>query len=141
MHPLSLKRKRLETLGLRRLITNSLNGRSRISAITVELQGILIQIATSGWPLNRATVWSHLETRISFHFLLLLLKIFLRSSCSFRTWTVSILPPHHQIIGSLNRKFLPRCGRKKAQSDLVTFSLSPSFYFCITYVFCFLVVE
>ena len=38
-HPLRLKRKRLETLGLRKL-TKSLNKRSRIFVITVELQGI-----------------------------------------------------------------------------------------------------
>ena len=41
-------RKKLETLGLRREIIKSLNRRSSISVITVELQGILIQIATSG---------------------------------------------------------------------------------------------
>ena len=46
--PLRLKRKRLETLGLRRKITESLNKRSRISVITTEFQGIHIQIAISG---------------------------------------------------------------------------------------------
>ena len=46
-HPLILKRKRLETLGLRRLITKSLNRRSCISIIIVEFQGALVQIATS----------------------------------------------------------------------------------------------
>ena len=39
-------------------------------------------------------------------------------------------------------RFFPRCGRKKALSDFVTFSLSLSpscFCFCITCVFCFCV--
>ena len=54
--PPSWIRKRLKTLGLRRETLKSLNRRSSISVITMELQGILIQIATSGWPLNRATV-------------------------------------------------------------------------------------
>ena len=35
--PLNLKRKRLETLGLRRVITKSLNKRSSMSIITMEL--------------------------------------------------------------------------------------------------------
>ena len=65
--PLSLKRKRLETLGLRRLITKSLNRWSRISVITVEFQGILVQIATSDLPLNKAIVCSRPEIKISFH--------------------------------------------------------------------------
>ena len=80
---LSLKRKRLETLGLRRLITKSLNQKSRISIITVELQGILIQIATSDLPLNKAIVCSRPKIKINFHPLLLLLEIFLRPLCSF----------------------------------------------------------
>ena len=46
--PLKIEKKETESLGLRRLITKSLNRRSRISVITVELQGILVQIATSG---------------------------------------------------------------------------------------------
>ena len=77
-HLLRLKRKRLETLGLRRRTTKSLNKRSRIFVITVEFQGILIQIAISSQPLNKAIEWSHLEIRISFHHLLLLWEIFLR---------------------------------------------------------------
>ena len=36
----------------------------------------------------------------------------------------SILSSHRQIKGLLNRKVLPRCGRKRAPSDSVTFSLS-----------------
>ena len=55
-HLLRMKRKRLETPGLRRLTTKSLNQRSRISVITVEFQGILVQIATSGQPFNKVTV-------------------------------------------------------------------------------------
>ena len=47
-HPLNLIRKRLETLGLRREIIKSLNRRSSISVITVELQDILELTATSG---------------------------------------------------------------------------------------------
>ena len=57
---------------------------------------------------------------------------------------VLTLPPHRRIKGLLNRKVLPRCGRKKAPSDSVTFflSLSPScFWFCITYMFCFHVLS
>ena len=45
--PPRLKRKRLETLGLRKLTTKSHNRRSRIFVIIVEFQGILVQIATS----------------------------------------------------------------------------------------------
>ena len=54
---------------------------------------------------------------------------------------VSILPPHRRIKGLLNEKVLPRCGRRKAQSHLVTISLSLSFCLCITCVLCFLVFE
>ena len=46
--PPKLERKRLKTLGLRRVITKSINKRSSISIITVELQDILDQNATSG---------------------------------------------------------------------------------------------
>ena len=46
--PPKRERKRLETLGLRRLITKSINKKISIFIITVEFQGILIQIATSG---------------------------------------------------------------------------------------------
>ena len=82
-----------------------------------------------------------LGTIISFHHLLLLLEIFLKPSCSFRTWTVSILPPHCRIKGSPNGKVLLRYGRKKTLSDLVTFSFSLSFWVCITCVFYILVFE
>ena len=82
-------------------------------------------------------MWSHRETRISFHPPLLLLEIFSNPSRSFRTWTISILPPHHQIKGLLNRKVLPRHGRKKAPSDLVTFSLSPLLVFYYALLMCF----
>ena len=44
--------------------------------------------------------------------------IFLASS-------VSILPLHHRIKDLLNGKVLPRCGRKKAPGDSITFSFSP----------------
>ena len=46
--PPKLERKRVKTLGLRRVITKSLNKRSTISVIIVELQDILDQNATSG---------------------------------------------------------------------------------------------
>ena len=81
--------------------------------------------------------WLHRKTRISFHLPLLLLEIFSKPLCSFWTWMVSILPPHHRIKDSPNgkvlqrcerKKALPRCERKKALSDLVTFSLSPSLF-------------
>ena len=48
--------------------------------------------------------------------------------------------PYHRTMGSPNGKVLPRRWRKKAQSDLVTFSLSHSFlfmhYLCVL-LFCF----
>ena len=53
-HPLSKIRKKLKTLGLRRLTLKSLNKRSSISVIIVELPIILNQIAINGQPLNRA---------------------------------------------------------------------------------------
>ena len=53
--PPSLRRKMLKTLELKRLTLKSLNKRSRISVIIVELPVILDQIATSGLPLNKAT--------------------------------------------------------------------------------------
>ena len=51
--------------------------------------------------------------------------------------TVSILPLHHQIKGLQSKKVLPRCGRKKALSDLVTFSLSPLLVFVFALLVCF----
>ena len=54
------------------------------------------------------------------------MEIFSRPSCSFQIWTVSILPPHLRVKGLHKGKVLPRCGKKKAQSDSITFfSLSP----------------
>ena len=53
--PLNRIRKILKTLGLRMLTLKSLNRRSSISVIIVELPVILDQIAISGKPLNRAT--------------------------------------------------------------------------------------
>ena len=45
---------------------------------------------------------------------------------------------HRQIKSLLNEKVLPRCGRKMASSDSITFLLLSSlFCFCITCVFCF----
>ena len=83
---------------------------------------------------------------MNFHPLFLLLEIYSKPLCSFRTWTVSILSLHRQIRGLLNEKVLLRCGKKKAPSELVTFFFSLSlfpfcFWFCITYVFCFLVLS
>ena len=75
------------------------------------------------------------ETRISFHPLLLLLEIFSKHSCSFRTLMVLILPPHYRIKGLLNGKVLLRCGGKRALSDSITYSFSS---FCI-FVFALLV--
>ena len=54
-HPLSKIRKRLKPLKLRRLALKSLNKRSSIFVIIVELLVILDQIAIIGQPLNRAT--------------------------------------------------------------------------------------
>ena len=57
---------------------------------------------------------------------------------------VSILPPHIHIKGSRKGKVILKCGRKKAQSDSVTFfSLSLSFFLFMHYLCvlltCFLV--
>ena len=52
-------------------------------------------------------------------------------------------PPHLGIKGSQKGKVhppIPKCGRKKAQSDSVSFSLSLPLCSCITCLFCFLVV-
>ena len=50
--------------------------------------------------------------------------------------------PNRRIKGLLNGKVLPRCGRKRAPSDSITFSLSPScFCFCIICVSCFHVLS
>ena len=62
-----------------------------------------------------------MEARISFNPLLLPLEIFLKPLCSFRTWTVLILPPHHLFKGLIKGKVLPRCGRKRTLSDFITF--------------------
>ena len=68
---------------------------------------------------------------------MLLLEIFSKPSCSFRTWMVSILPLQCQIKGLLNGKVLLRYGRKKVPSDLVTFSLSPLLVFEFALLVCF----
>ena len=50
--------------------------------------------------------------------------------------------PSPRFKGLLNEKVLPRCGRKMAPSDSVTFhSLSSCICVCITYVFCFHVLS
>ena len=46
--PPKVETKETRNLRIRRSTTKSFNQRSRISVITVELQGILVQIATSG---------------------------------------------------------------------------------------------
>ena len=46
--PPKVEKKEIRNLRIRRLTTKSFNQRSRISVITVELQGILVQIATNG---------------------------------------------------------------------------------------------
>ena len=53
--PPKLEKKDVKTLGLRKLTLKSLNKRSSISVIIVELQIILDQITTNGLPLNSAT--------------------------------------------------------------------------------------
>ena len=67
----------------------------------------------------------HLVIKVRSHHLWVLLEIFLRPLCFFRTWTFSILLPLLRIKGSHKGNVFPRCGRKKTQSDLVTFSFSP----------------
>ena len=136
-----MKRKRLETLGLRRKTTKSLNKRSHIFVITTELQGIQVQISINGWPLNKEIVCSHLETRSNFHPLLLLREIFLKPLCSFRTLMDSILPPILRIKGLHKGKVLPqnlKGGRKKAPSDLFTLSLPLLAYLAVCFAFLFL---
>ena len=64
------------------------------------------------------------ETKINFHSLFFLLEIFSKLLCSFRTWTILTLPLHCRIKGLLNGKVPPRCGRKRAPSDSITYSLS-----------------
>ena len=54
-HPLSLIRKKLRTLGLKREILKCLNRRSNISVITMEQLYILDLIVISNQPLNRVT--------------------------------------------------------------------------------------
>ena len=73
------------------------------------------------------------RSRISFHPFLLPLEIFSKPSCSFQTWTVSILPPHHRFKGSLKGNVLLRCGRKRAPSDSITF-LSLFLFLCLHYL-------
>ena len=79
--PLRQRRKKLETLRAIRLNIRSLNHRSCIFVITVELWDTLVQIAISGQPLNRAIVFYHLVVKVKFHHLWVLLEIFLRPSC------------------------------------------------------------
>ena len=67
---------------------------------------------------------------------MLLLQIFSKPSHSFRTWTVSILPPHRQFKGLIKGNVLPRCGRKMAPNDSVTSSLS-LFLFLFALLVCF----
>ena len=45
--------------------------------------------------------------------------------------------PYRQIKGLLNGKVLPRCGRKMAPSDSITFSLSPLLVFVFALLVCF----
>ena len=55
---------------------------------------------------------------------------------------VFILPFHCRFKGLLDGNVLPRCGRRRALSDSITFlSLSSCFCVCITYVFCFHVLN
>lgn len=54
---------------------------------------------------------------------------------------VSTLPLHLRIKGSHKGKVLLRCERKKAQCDLVTFSLSPPYGYALFVCFCFLVLS
>ena len=59
-HPLRLKRKRLETLGQKGKITKSLNKRSHISVITMELQrhsSKLLQVVSHSTKQQYALIW------------------------------------------------------------------------------------
>ena len=75
-----------------------------------------------------------MEARINFNPLLLLLEIFSKPLCSFRTWTILTLPPHCRIKGLLNGKVLLRSGRKNTQ---VILSLSLSLVFVFALLVCF----
>ena len=83
--PLRQRSKRLENLKAIRLKIRSLNQRNRISVITMELWDSLVQPAISGQPLNKAIVCYHLVVKVKFHHLWVLLEIFLRLLCFFRT--------------------------------------------------------
>ena len=49
------------------------------------------------------------------------LEIFSKPSCSFQTWTVSILHPYRRFKGLIKGKVLLGCERKRAPSDSITF--------------------
>ena len=117
-------------------MTKSLNRRSNISVIIAQRLDILDLIAISSLPLNKAIVRSHPEL------VSILSSSSWRSSQSlhvpFELERFQILPPHRQIKGLQNGKVLLRCGRKKALSDLVTFSLSPFLFFVVMHYLCVL---
>ena len=69
------------------------------------------------------------KTRISFNPLLLPLETFLKPSCSFQTWMVSILPPHRRFKDLIKEKVLLRCERKRVPSD------SNTFFYLFVYLF------
>ena len=131
-HPLSLIRKILRTLGLRREILKSSNRKSSISVITVAQLDILDLITISDQPLNKAIARLRRETRISFHPLLLLLEIYSKPLCSFELERFQFFlppptPPPNQ-----------RCGRKKnytKQNKLYKTHTDFALLVCFTFLF------
>ena len=61
----------------------------------------------------------------------------LKALISFRTWTISILPPHHRFKGLIKGKVLLGCERKRTPSNSIIFFYLFVFLFYITCVFCF----
>ena len=68
--------------------------------------------------------------------LLLLLEIFSKPSCSFQTWTILTLPPHHRIKGSLNEKGYSKVWKKKCSKWFCHFFSLP-FLFLFVLLVCF----
>ena len=123
----------LKTLRLRRLTLKSLNKRSSISVIIMELPVILDQIAKvachsteqrhdSIWEPELASILSCSPLRSS-----------QKPSCSFRTWTILIPPPHRWFKDIIKGRVLSGCGRKMTLSDSITF------LFILLFLFAFLV--
>ena len=67
---------------------------------------------------------------------MLLLEIFLKPSCSFWTWMVSILPPHRRIKGLPNGKGSSKVWKEKGWKWFCHFFLCLPFLFLFLHYFC-----